>query len=136
VAAGRLLGAPAAALPGLRDLGAAYGAAGVLRSIAAHARQGRCLLPEDVLARQGLTPEAVIRDPADAKLRPVLATLAAEGRDLLRAGGRPSLPRSAIAAALPAVLARDDLRRIGRPAQARGVADRLAVVLSGLTGRV
>ncbi len=50
VAAGRLLGAPRASLERLRALGAAYGVAGVLRSVTALARQGRCLLPEDVLA--------------------------------------------------------------------------------------
>ncbi len=48
VVAGRLLGSPDA--EGLRPLGAAYGIAGLLRSIPAHARQGRCLLPGDVLA--------------------------------------------------------------------------------------
>ncbi len=56
-----------------------------------------------------------------------------EGRALLRAGRDGALPRGAIAAALPAVLARRDLRRIGRP---RGVADRLAVTMAGLLGRV
>ncbi len=50
LAAGRLLGAPAAA--GLRELGAAYGVAGALRNVAALARAGRCLLPEDLLAQQ------------------------------------------------------------------------------------
>ena len=49
VAAGRLLGSPDA--EGLRPLGAAYGIAGLLRSIPTHARQGRCLLPRDILAR-------------------------------------------------------------------------------------
>ena len=43
VAAGRLLGAPDA--EALRPLGAAYGIAGLLRSIPALAAQGRCLLP-------------------------------------------------------------------------------------------
>ena len=43
VAAGRLLGAPDPET--LRPMGAAYGIAGLLRSISAHSRQGRCLLP-------------------------------------------------------------------------------------------
>ena len=61
VAAGRLLGSPDA--EGLRPLGAAYGIAGLLRSIPAHARQGRCLLPRDILAGHGLTPEGVVAEP-------------------------------------------------------------------------
>jgi len=135
-AAGHLLGAPAASLDKLRALGAAYGMAGVLRSVPAHARQGRCLLPEDVLARHGLSPEAVIRAPSDPALHPVLRTLAAEGRAMLGTGRGAELPRPAVAAALPSVLARRDLGRIGRPVAARGLGDRLAVTLAGLTGRI
>ncbi len=58
VAAGRLLGAPDPET--LRPLGAAYGIAGLLRSIAVHSRQGRCLLPADILAEYGLMPEHVV----------------------------------------------------------------------------
>ena len=54
VAAGCALDAPVAALDGLRQLGAGYGAAGVLRSVPALAAQGRCLLPGDVLAAHGV----------------------------------------------------------------------------------
>jgi len=61
VTAARLLRAPDP--EALRPLGAAYGAAGVLRSIAVLARQHRCLLPNDVLANHGLSPEAVIAQP-------------------------------------------------------------------------
>ena len=140
LAAGRLLGAPAARLPALQAAGQAYGLAGLLRSVPVVAAQGRCLLPRDALAAAGLAAEAVIRDPALA--RPVIATLAAEGRAGLaqaRAGLR-GLGRGAIAAALPAVLAARDLRRLGRGGEAgtgpRGLGDRLAVVLAGLAGRV
>jgi len=139
VAAGRLLGAPPALLPDLQAAGAAYGLAGVLRSVPALAAQGRCLLPQDALAAAGLAPEAVVQDPAAA--RPVVAALAASGtvplaqaRSGLRRLGRP-----AIAAALPAVLARRDLRRLARGADAasgpRSLGDRLAVTLAGLAGR-
>ncbi len=135
VAAGRLLGAEPAILERVRQLGTAYGVAGQLRAVAALARQGRCLLPEDALAAHGLTPESVIARPDDARLRPVLSELAAEGGALLRAsGGR--LPREVLAAALPAVLARRDLRRIGRPAGPRGFADKAAVLAAFLAARV
>jgi phytoene synthase len=140
VAAGRLLGAAPALLPALQAAGAAYGLAGVLRSVPAQAAQGRCLLPLDALADAGLTPETVVQAPDAA--RPVVTTLATEGETPLteaRAGLR-RLGRAAIAAALPAVLARRDLRRLagGTAAAAgpRSLGDRLAVTLAGLTGRV
>jgi phytoene synthase len=130
LAAGRLLGAPDA--PRLRELGAGYGAAGVLRSIPALASAGLCLLPADLLARHGLSAEAVIAQPTAPALRPVIDALAAEGRTLLGPRWRGG---KALAAALPAVLARRDLRHPGNPAP-RGLADRLAVTMAALSGRV
>lgn len=58
VAAARLLGAAEPEL--FRRFGAAYGGAGVLRSVSILARAGRCLLPLDRLAVEGLSPEAAI----------------------------------------------------------------------------
>jgi phytoene synthase len=151
VAAARLLGATAP--EALRDLGAAYGAAGVLRAVPALARQGRCLLPADVLAVHGLSPEAVpdavLRASDAPALWAVRATLAATGRSLLADAPR-RLPRPVIAAALPAVLARRDLSRILRhrfpppgvpppgavPLHWRGIGDRLAVTLAAARLRV
>ena len=138
MAAGRLLGVAGPALAGLQAAGAAYGLAGVLRSVPALAGQGRCLLPGDVLAAHGLTPEAVVAGPGSAPVRAVLAALAQAG--LRQAAAiRPGVPRGAVAAALPLVLARRDLRRQARgravPA-VRGLGDRLAVIGAGLTGRV
>jgi phytoene synthase len=140
VAAAHSLGAEAP--EALRDLGAAYGAAGVLRAVPALARQGRCLLPADVLAAHGLSPEAVpeavIRAPDAPPLRAVLATLAATGRSLLADAPR-RLPRPVIAAALPAVLARRDLARLlrrGGPPLERGIGDRLAITLAAARLRI
>jgi phytoene synthase len=177
VAAGRLLGAPEP--EALRPFGAAYGAAGVLRSVPALARQGRCLLPADALAAQGLVPEGVISEgvaaggrqraaerriaprpvqagmvpgaipkggisqgtsngmaAGDPRLRAVLQALAAEGRSFLDAARAVRVPRQAIAAVLPAVLARRDLARTPFRPPARGVGDRLAVTWAGLRGRI
>ena len=134
-AAGRLLGAPAQALDGLTALGGAYAAAGVIRSVKALAARGRCLLPEDVLGRYGLTPEAVIERQAQPRVLQVQAELAAQGLQLLRRGRATRLPRTCLAAALPAVLARRDLRRPDRSGP-RGLGDRLALTLAGLTGRL
>lgn len=129
VAAARLLGAPEP--EALRPLGAAYGAAGVLRSVAMLARQQRCLLPSDVLVEHGLSPEAVIAQPT---VTPAVRQLADIARTWLSAP--PRLPRQAIAAALPAVLARRDLRRVPHASLQRGLGDRLAVMLAGLTGHL
>jgi phytoene synthase len=131
VAAGRLLGAPDA--EALRPLGAAYGLAGVLRSIPAHARQGRCLLPHDRLTEHALTPERLIAAPTSPQALSVTRQLAREGMQLLH---RMRLPRSAIAAALPAVLARRDLRRAPAFPIERGFGDRAAVLLAAISGQV
>ncbi len=72
-------------------------------------------------------------DPAAQAIRPVLTALAQEGRTLLAEGRRLGVPKAAIPAALPAVLARRDLRRPGDPAP-RGLGDRLAVVAAGFLG--
>ena len=136
VVAGKLLGAPAAAEEPLCALGAAYGVAGVLRSLAVHARAGRVLIPVDLLAEHGLTPEHVIAKPDAAALRDVRAALAVEGRALLAAAKGVDLPPAAIAAALPAVLARRDLAYPQRPPRPRGFGDRLAVTWAGLAGRL
>jgi 15-cis-phytoene synthase len=134
-ASGRILGADAPSQARLRALGAAYGAAGQLRSVPAMARPGRCLLPEDVLGAHGLTRHAVIAAPDDPALAPVLRQLGGEAQAWLREGaGR--LPRPVVAAALPAVLARRDLRRLGTRLAPRGTGDRLAVMLAAATGRV
>jgi len=129
VAAARLLGG--AEPEAFRSLGAAYGAAGLLRSVPLLARAQRCMLPADVLARHELSPEAVIAHP---DIRNVLRQLADEACEWLRAP--PRIQRHAIAAALPAVLARRDLCRAIQAPRRRGLGDRLAVVVAGLAGRV
>jgi phytoene synthase len=128
-AAGRVLGVPDS--PGLAELGAGYGAAGVLRNTPVLARRGLCLLPEDVLATHGLTPDAVTGGADKAALRAVFAALASEGRALL---GRPARRGRVLAAALPAVLARRDLRSPGQ-SPVRTFADRLALTTAGLLSR-
>jgi len=134
VAAGRLLGAPEPEM--LRPLGAAYGAAGMLRSTPALAAQGRCLLPDDVLAAHGLSPEAAVAEPDGSALRSVKAELARQGRALLDGARGLRLPRRAVAAALPVVLARRDLARIDAAPTRRGLGDRLAVMTAALTRRM
>jgi phytoene synthase len=134
-AAGLALGATAEEAERLRALGAAYGLAGVLRSVATHAAGGRCLLPRDRLARAGTSAEAVIAAPEDAGR--LVRAFAAEGQAALTPARR-DVPREAVAAALPAVLARRDLARIARGATVpmpRRLGDRLAVIWRGMRGR-
>ena len=135
VAAGRALGAGNEALDALRDLGAAYGVAGILRSVPALVRQGRCVLPLNLLQSAGLSEADLGTAAAVPGFAPVQATLAGIGRDWLVEGSRVRLPRSVIAAALPGVLARRDLRHPGRD-QPRGVAARVAVAVAAASGRI
>jgi phytoene synthase len=135
-AAGLALGATAEESEVLRALGSAYGLAGALRSVRAHAGQGRCLLPRDRLAAAGLQAEALVAAPDAAGA--LVVALAAEGLEALRAARR-DVPRAAIAAALPAVLARRDLAWLAQGRQValpRGVAARLAVMIAGWRGRL
>ena len=115
----------------LRPWGAAYGLAGQLRSLPALARQGRCMLPEDLLAQHGLTPHDIIADPLHPGLAPVRAALLAQAETWLST--RPALPRATRAAALPAMFARRDVARRCPPGE-RPYADRLGVTWSALTG--
>jgi phytoene synthase len=124
VAAGRALGMDAPET--LRPWGAAYGVMGVLRSVGAHARQGRCLLPLDLVRGAGLSEGAVVAQPDAAALEPVRARLAAVAAAW--AADRVTVPRAARAAALPVVLARRRLRGAGA-----GL-DRAAVVWAGVIG--
>jgi 15-cis-phytoene synthase len=129
VAAARLLGAGDPEI--VRVHGAGYGAAGVLRSVAVLARQNRCLLPKDCLVGHGLSPEEVIARPnVPAVLRQLADIVLGWLADL------PRVPRVAIAAALPVVLARRDLRRMPQAPLQRGLGDRLAVIAAGLTARI
>jgi phytoene synthase len=133
VAAAAALGAPQ---PGVvRPFGAAYGVAGLLRASGMLAVQGRCLLPHDLLARHGLSPEGFIHDPGAASARAALAELVREGQALLEASPG-AVPREAVPAALPAVLARRDLLRWPEVTLPRRFGDRIAVTIAGLTGRV
>ena len=129
VAAGRTLGMDAP--EPLRRWGAAYGVAGILRSVAAHARQGRCLLPLDLLHKHGSNHGAVIAmlDPADQ----VKEQLRSTARSWL--GEVVPVPRFAIAAALPVIIARQDLRRPDAP-RTRPLWDKILVIASGLAGTI
>ncbi len=140
VAAGRLLGAPATLLPALEAAGAAHALAGLLAGLPAIHARGRCPMPPELLDAHGATG----CDPREATVLAAMRRMAADalpGLASARATLR-ALPRAALAAALPAVLAGRDLRRfaagrgLGEPPGPRRAADRLAIALAGLRGRV
>jgi phytoene synthase len=116
VAAGLCLGADAQMLPRLRALGAGYGIAGRIRNASVSAGRGLDLLPR--AAGEGVS---------------LVLRLAELGRDML--GSAAPVPRAARAAALPAVFARRDLRRVPVVFGRRGVGDRLAVLAAALVLR-
>lgn len=134
VAAAAALGAadPDAARP----YGAAYGVAGLARATGILAGRGLCLLPHDLLARHGLSPEAFVDDPGSAAARAALDEVVREGRALLAAARKSPLPRAVRAAGLPAVLARRDLTRWPAVVMPRRLGDRLAVTFSAMSGRI
>ncbi len=133
VAAAQALGAPPGGLGRMRDLGTGYGMAGQLRNVPALAAAGRCLLPQDVLAQHGLSVDAVLSGVPPAALQPALAALAEAS--LARLGPAEACGRAWIAAGLPAVFARRDLRRVSPPARMRGLGDRAAAARSAVRAR-
>jgi phytoene synthase len=103
-----------------------------LRNFVALAARGRCAVPDALLAAAGLTAEAALADPAAAMARFGPGVRQA---GLALMGGRRRWRRRVLAAALPGVLARRDLRR-DAPVAARGAGDRLAVMGAVVAGRV
>jgi 15-cis-phytoene synthase len=76
--------------------GRAYAIVGLLRALPWHVAQRRCYLPEDVLARHGLTPRAVFARGDNSAVAAVLAEMRALARDNLAKAkqGVSSLPES------------------------------------------
>lgn len=109
------LGAPAPR-PLALAAGRAYGLSGVLRAIGYHAAEGRVLLPKSLLRAEDIDAHDLIQHRATPGLHRVVAALADAAEralDELRAG-RHEIPRAAVPAFLPAVLARSDLALLRR----------------------
>jgi phytoene synthase len=134
VAAAFALGAPEPET--LRPFGAAYGVAGLSRTVGVLAARGTCLLPRELLTRHDLSPEVFIDDPRSAPARAAQHDIVREGQALLVGAGRVNVPPAAVAAALPAVLARRDLARWPAVAMPRRLGDRLAVIFAAMSGRI
>ena len=123
VAAARALGE--AAPERVRRAGAAYGAMGVLRSVAAVARQGRCVLPEEALLDAGSSSAGVIaRGEAPVAVRTRITELARSWLVPL-----PQVSRRVLPAVLPTVVA-------GLRVRGRAGAGRLAILRAVVLGRL
>lgn len=115
--AAEILGlADPAALAAIRHVGTAYGLAGMLRALPFHAAAGRGVIPEEIAAETRLD----IRDYRARRGSPALvravAAIAEAAHSRLAAGRkqRRAIPRSALPAVLPAVVAGRYLGRLHR----------------------
>ena len=98
------------------ELGIAWALVGLLRAVPFHAAQERLCLPLELLAEASIPPEALFAGGAPAGLAAVVRPIAARAREHLAAARRlrGALPRQALAALLPAVLADGHLRALAR----------------------
>ncbi|SMH60048.1 phytoene/squalene synthase family protein [Azospirillum agricola] len=96
-----------AAMAAGRHVGIAYALAGILRAVPFLARQHRQLLPADLMARQGARSHDLFELRSTPELRPVVGDVALVARKHLGEARklRRSVPRAAVPALLPAVLA-------------------------------
>lgn len=94
-----------------RSVGRGYALTGLLRAVAFHARQGRCLLPVDVLAASGTDRDAVLAMQRSPALASAVAGIAAVAAAALVPARVAAVAWPALA---PAVLARRHLRRLKR----------------------
>jgi phytoene synthase len=99
-------------------VGIAYSLAGLLRAIPFHARAGRQFIPADVAVRSGLSEQDYRALRSTPALRSATTELAAAALGHLGAARahRGKIPRSALPALLPAVVAQRSLLRLKRAA--------------------
>lgn len=99
-----------------RDVGTAFALVGLVRAVPFHAATQRLYLPADRLAAAGVDREALFTGKSGNKLGSVVGEVAhAAWRRLDRAAqAHRDVPRAALPALLPAVLARRDLVRLER----------------------
>lgn len=105
-----------AASAAAHHVGIAYALTGLLRAMAFHARAGRSYIPQDIAAETGLDPGDYTRLRSTPALRAATERLAAAAAAHLRLArnGRGDVPRAALPALLPAVVAGRALARLRR----------------------
>lgn len=97
--------------------GIAYGLCGMIRSLPYHAARGRVFLPQSLLAKHGLHPDAIIMRDDNPDLRAALREMAQRAAQALvsfRAGAL-GLPRLIRPAYLPSALVSRYLEKLSAP---------------------
>jgi 15-cis-phytoene synthase len=97
--------------------GVAYAISGLLRALPWHASRGQVFLPEEVLARHGVSREEFLAATVSTGLLDAIAELRAEALRQL-AGARDALatlPETLVPAVLPVAVTRNYLDRMERP---------------------
>lgn len=99
-----------------RHVGIAWALTGLLRAAPFHARARRQYLPADLMAKEGASGGGLFALRSDPALSRVAAGIAQTARDHLDAARalRSEVPRQALPALLPAVLADAYLKRMAR----------------------
>jgi len=99
-----------------REIGIAYALAGILRAIPFDAAARRHRLPAALVAKAGLDVEKLFAGGASAPLADIVREIAdrAEAHLTAARSNRRHVPRTALPALLPAILAAADLRRLRR----------------------
>ncbi len=95
-------------------VGIAYALAGLLRAMPFHARTGRCYIPHELAADAGVDPNDYAGSRPSPALRHAVETIAdaAAGHLRMAREHRAALPRAALPALLPAVVADHTLARL------------------------
>ncbi|WP_142850639.1 phytoene/squalene synthase family protein [Telmatospirillum sp. J64-1] len=127
-----------------RHVGIAWALVGLLRAVPFHAAADRLYLPLDLLAEAGVHSRDILAGKPRPELSKAVEQVAARARfhlDLARSL-RPRVPRSALPALLPAVLARRHLARLEKsgfdvfdPVLVSAQPPVLRLTLSALLGR-
>jgi NADH dehydrogenase [ubiquinone] 1 alpha subcomplex assembly factor 6 len=104
----------AAAREAGRAVGLAWALLGLVRAIPYHARTRRLYIPEEIARAASLDPEQVFALRPSPALADAVARLVAAAAEHLAAARRPSPPRAALPALLPARLADHHLKRLAR----------------------
>lgn len=99
-----------------RHVGTGYALAGLLRAIPFHARAGRSYIPADIAGRERIDPADYAAARTTLGLRTAVRTIAESAAQHLHAARahRTDIPRPAVAALLPAVVATRHLARLER----------------------
>jgi phytoene synthase len=82
--------------------GVAYGLTGLMRALPIHRSRGQCFVPVELLVKQGITPDHLLRGAMSESIASVLGELRLMA--LLRLAEARALQEEMVAAALPAFL--------------------------------